>query len=142
MSEPLYNTRILRLAAAIPHMRRLEGPQATVRKVSPICGSRVTVDLDMKDGKVSRFGQDVRACALGQASAAILGDRVLGLTAAELAAARDALRIYLQEDGDLPPDWPELEIFAPARAHRARHASMLLAFEAAAEASAGASAEA
>ncbi|WP_448586122.1 iron-sulfur cluster assembly scaffold protein [Thermaurantiacus sp.] len=139
MDAPLYNARILRLAAAIPLADRLERPQATVEKVSPICGSRVTVDLDLDtSGRVARFGQAVRACALGQASAAILGAGVLGASAAELRAAHRALGDYLRHAADLPVSvaarFPELEVFAPARPHRARHASILLAFDAAASA--------
>ncbi len=140
MSEALYNTRILRLAASIPHQARLDQPQASVTRVSPICGSKITVDLDLDSaGRVARFGQDVRACALGQASASILGTQVLGLSPAELAAARDALAAYLRDDdAALPADWSALELFAPARPHKARHPSILLAFDAAAAAAADA----
>lgn len=137
MSEPLYNTRILRLAAEIPHHRRLAGAPRTSRKVSPICGSRVTVDLDLGgDGRVSRYGQEVRACALGQASASLLGSRVVGMSAEEIAAARDGLKAFLAGSAAVPEAWPELAIFEPAQRHKARHPSILLAFEAAAEASA------
>ena len=137
MAEPLYNTQILRLAASVPLAERLAGPQASVLKVSPVCGSRVTVDLDVdRDGRVSRFGQEVRACALGQASAALLGGSVIGRSAAELAAARDALARFLKGDDATPGDWPGLDVFAPARPHKARHGSILLAFQAAAEAAA------
>lgn len=140
MSEQLYNTRILRLAASIPHMVRLPDAQASVRKVSPICGSRVTLDLDTDgDGRVARIGQEVRACALGQASAAILGRQIVGQDVAALIAARDGLRAFLSGDADAPPaGWKDLDVFAPARAHRARHASILLAWDAAAEAAAAA----
>lgn len=137
MSEALYNTTILRLAASIPHQERLESPQASVRKVSPICGSRVTVDLDLDDsGRVARFGQEVRACALGQASAAILGADVVGRTPMELAAARDALAAFLKGDAETPGGWPGIEVLAPAQPHKGRHGSILLAFQAAAEAAA------
>jgi|TARA_R100000501_G_scaffold14680_1_gene26588 NifU-like protein involved in Fe-S cluster formation len=142
MSEQLYNTRILRLAAAIPLDERLETPQASVRKVSPICGSRVTADVTLDAaGQVSQFGQEVRACALGQASASLLGSRVMGLNAAELRAAADALRGFLAEGTPLPHPLTELEIFGPAQPHKARHPSILLAWEAAAEAAAAAQAE-
>jgi NifU-like protein involved in Fe-S cluster formation len=135
MSEQLYNTRILRLAADIPHQARLAAPQASVQKLSPICGSRVTVDVVMDSGKVAAFGQEVRACALGQAAASILGAHVLGRTAAELAHIRDDLRAFLQSGGTAPSGvFTDLDIFAPAIPHRARHASILLPFEAAAEA--------
>jgi len=137
MSEALYNTAILRLAATIPHQARLVVPQASVVKVSPVCGSRVTVDLDLDAaGRVSRFGQEVRACALGQAAASLFGAQVIGRTPLELAAAREALAAYLRGDAETPGDWPGLELFAPARPHSARHGSIRLAFEAGAEAAA------
>ena len=66
----LYSGRILELAADIPLTERLEAPDATVRKRSPLCGSTVTVDVVLKNGQVTEFGQDVKACALGQAAAA------------------------------------------------------------------------
>ena len=138
MADTLYNTAILRLAASIPHAVRLDAPQASVVRVSPVCGSKVTVDLDLDAaGRVVRFGQEVRACALGQASAALLGQHVAGKTAADLAAARDALAAYLRGEAE-PPGWPGLDLFAPARPHKARHGSILLAFQAAADAAAAA----
>ena len=138
MAETLYNTAILRLAASIPHAVRLDAPQASVVRVSPVCGSKVTVDLDLDAaGRVVRFGQEVRACALGQASAALLGQHIAGKTAADLAAARDALAAYLRGEADAP-GWPGLDLFAPARPHKARHGSILLAFQAAADAAAAA----
>lgn len=137
MTETLYNTAILRLAASIPHGVRLADPQASVVRVSPVCGSKVTVDLDLDgDGRVVRFGQEVRACALGQAAAALLGGHVAGQSAADLAAARDGLAAYLKGEAETPGDWPGLDLFAPARPHKARHGSILLAFQAAAEAAA------
>ena len=135
VSAPLYNSTILRLAASIPHQQRLPAPQATVERRSPVCGSRVTVDVALDDeGKVAEVGQEVRACALGQASASLMGQAVLGKTVGELEQARDALTAYLAGKRADPGDWPGLDIFAPARAHSARHASIRLAFEAAAEA--------
>ncbi len=135
VSEQLYNTRILRLAANIPHQARLAEPQASVTKVSPICGSKITVDVTMENGRVRDFGQEVRACALGQASASILGAHVLGKSAAELAAARDALRVFLTDAANKPGgDWADYDIFEPAIPHRSRHGSIMLALEAAAEA--------
>lgn len=137
MADTLYNTQILRLAASIPHQARLDDPQATVQRVSPICGSRVTVDVDLDDaGRVKRFGQEVRACALGQASAAILGAEVIGKTPFELAAARDALAAFLKGEVEHPGGWPGLELLAPARPHKGRHGSILLAFQASADAAA------
>lgn len=139
MDAPLYNARILRLAASIPHVARLEAPQATVRRTSQVCGSRVTADVVLgADGRIAAFGQEVRACALGQASAAILGQGVIGETAQSLADAHDLLKGWLKGDGPLPQAlaerFPELALFEPARAHPARHPSILLAFDASAAA--------
>lgn len=137
MPAPLYNAEILRLATAIPHHARLESPQATAEKRSPVCGSRVTVDVMLDEsGRVAALGQDVRACALGQASAALMGSHAVGRDAGELAAARDVLASFLAGERDDPGDWPGLAIFAPAVPHPARHPSIRLAFEAVAEAAA------
>ncbi|WP_380781193.1 iron-sulfur cluster assembly scaffold protein [Sphingomonas sp. R86520] len=134
MSAPLYNAEILRLAASIPHHERLSEPMATAERRSPICGSRVTIDVAVDDaGKVSEVGLLVRACALGQASSSLLASNILGRTPAELAAARDALTAWLAREGDAP-DWPGMDIFTPALDYTARHPSIRLAFEAAAEA--------
>lgn len=140
MSEALYNTAILRLATTIPHHARLPVAMGTAEKRSPICGSRVTVDVDTDaDGRVSQVGMLVQACALGQASAALLGAGVLGKSAGEIADASTALAAWLAGEGALP-GWPGFELFVPALPHRARHASIRLAFEAAAEAAARAAA--
>ncbi|MDT7935036.1 MAG: iron-sulfur cluster assembly scaffold protein [Sphingomonadaceae bacterium] len=143
MTEQLYNTAILRLASAIPHEGRLPAPAVPALKVSPICGSRVTAFVELDPvGRVARFAQEVRACALGQASAAMLGAGVIGRTPGELAEARDALAAYLRGDGPPPPGFPDTTLFEPARPFKARHASIRLAFEAAAEAAAQAHAAA
>ena len=134
MNAPLYNAEILRLAASIPHHARLEHAAATAEKRSPICGSRVTVDVGIDDGgRVSEVGLLVRACALGQASASLLAADILGKTPEELTAARDALTAWLSGEGDIP-DWPGLRVFEPALTYTARHPSIRLAFEAATEA--------
>lgn len=131
----LYSTRILALAADIPHLGRLEEPQASVRKRSPLCGSTVTVDLDMKAGRVVRFGQDVKACALGQAAAAVLGSAVIGRTPEELEMAAQQLEAMLKSDGPAPvAPFDGYEVLLPARDFRNRHMSILLAVQAAAQA--------
>ena len=134
MTEPLYNSEILRLATSIPHHERLADPAGTSEKRSPICGSRVTVDVALApDGTVGEVGLLVRACALGQASSSLLAANILGRTPGELAAARDSLTSWLAGEGGVP-DWPGLAVFTPALDKTARHASIRLAFEAAAEA--------
>jgi NifU-like protein involved in Fe-S cluster formation len=137
----LYSRDILRLASSIPHLGRLEHPQASAEKSSPVCGSRVAVDVALdEEGRVAELGQEVKACALGQASASLMAAHAVGRTSAELARARDSLASYLAGRSDRPGDWPGLEIFAEARRVPARHASILLAFDAAAEAAARAKA--
>jgi len=137
----LYSGRILALAADVPHLGRLAAPQGTARKRSPLCGSTVTVDVTMQDGRVAQFAQDVKACALGQAAAAVVGAAVPGLTRAEVEAARDALAAMLA-GGPVPPaPFDGLEVLLPARAFKNRHASIQLALQAAAEAIAAAEAQ-
>ncbi|SIN91099.1 iron-sulfur cluster assembly scaffold protein [Vannielia litorea] len=131
----LYSGRILSLAADIPLTDRLEAPQATVKRRSPLCGSTVTVDLNVEDGRISAFGQDVKACALGQASAAIVGANVIGRTAEEIRTARDQLKAMLTAEGPVPDaPFEDYEVLLPARGYRNRHASIMLTLEALAEA--------
>jgi NifU-like protein involved in Fe-S cluster formation len=139
----LYSQRILALAADVPHVGRLAAPQASVRKRSPLCGSAVTVDLVVADGRIVQYAQEVRACALGQAAAAVLGHVALGRTRAEIDAGRDALRAMLK-NGAPPPAAPfdGYAALEPARDYKNRHASILLAIEATSEAMAAAEAKA
>lgn len=131
----LYSARILGLAADIPHHGRLAAPQGTARRRSPLCGSTVTADVMVKDGRIAAFAQDVKACALGQASAAVLGAVVVGRTLPELHAARDGLRAMLKGDGPVPAaPFEGYEVLLPARDYTNRHASILLPLEAVCEA--------
>lgn len=131
----LYSGRILELAASIPHQGRLPAPMGSAKKRSPLCGSTITADVVVEEGRVSQFAQDVKACALGQASASILGRVVLGSSRAELEAARDALRAMLKEGGSVPASpFDDYEVLIPAREYKNRHASILLALDAVCEA--------
>ena len=127
----LYSNRILELAADIPHSNRLDAPDASEMKRSPLCGSTVTVDVSVKDGVVSAFGQDVKACALGQAAASVLGQGVVGQTLETSRSGRDELAAMLKSDGPAPAaPFDELKVLEPAKAYKNRHASVLLAFDA------------
>lgn len=133
MSE-LYHNRILELAAGIPHVGRLEKAEGSSLKVSRVCGSTVNVDVQLDEAgeHVVAIAVDPKACALGQAATSILAEHAVGATADEIRAARDALRAMLKEGGP-PPEgrfW-ELRHLEPVADYPPRHASTLLAFEAA-----------
>jgi NifU-like protein involved in Fe-S cluster formation len=127
----LYSKRILALAADIPHSGKLDAPMASVKKRAPLCGSTVTVDLVVRDGRITEFAQNVKACALGQSSASVLGRDVNGQDRATIQAARDALEAMLKSDGPTPPaPFDGLEVLRPAQDYKNRHASILLAWDA------------
>ncbi len=131
----LYSAQILQLAADIPNLGRLDTPQASVNRRSPLCGSTLTVDICMADGRISQFAQDVKACALGQAAASVVGANVIGCTPEQIRLARDEMLAMLKSDGDAPsPPFDGLVVLTPAREFINRHASIMLALEATLEA--------
>ena len=135
MIDDLYSAKLLRLAAEMPRAGRLSDPDASSEKVSKLCGSRVVVDVKVDGDRVTDFAQDVKACALGQASAAVLGAHVIGASLKELETTRDAFKAMLKADGPPPQGrFADLALLAPVKDYPARHTSTLLAFEAAAEA--------
>lgn len=133
MASALYTRDILRLAASIPHQHRLTDADGSADLRSPTCGSRLGVDVRLApDGRIADLGIEAQACALGQASAALMGNHAVGRSLRELDEATEALRTYLSLPEAAPEAlfWPGIGIFAPARAYPARHPSILLAFEA------------
>jgi NifU-like protein involved in Fe-S cluster formation len=131
MLDDIYNSKILELAGNIPRIGRLADPDATARAHSRLCGSTVTVDLKVSDGRVSDFAHDVKACALGQASSSLMARNVIGSTPEELRAVRGAMYKMLKENGPPPGGrWAELRYLEPVRDYKARHASTLLTFDA------------
>ena len=127
----LYSKRILALAADMPFTDRLTEPHGTAKQRSPLCGSTVAVDIALAEGRISAFGQEVRACALGQAAASAVGRGIIGRDAAEIAAARDELHAMLKSEGPAPnAPFEELEALLPARDYKNRHASIMLTLDA------------
>lgn len=127
----LYSKRILALAADIPHAGSLRYPDGRSTQRSPLCGSTVTADVALRDGRIADLGLDVKACALGQASAALLGRVAVGMARDEVAHGRDALKAMLKDGAEPPaPPFDGLEVLKPARDYRNRHASILLAWDA------------
>ena len=134
MFDDLYNTEILTLSASLKN-ERLDAPHSTVRKVSKLCGSWLEIDIMMDGDIVSHVALRVQACALGQSSAAILQQGIIGATLEEITEARDALRGMLKEEGDAPSGrFEKLGLLKGVKAYPARHVSTMLAFEAAVEA--------
>ena len=135
MIDDLYSAKVLALAANLPRLGRLAEAQGSSEKVSKLCGSRVLVDVRLDGDRVTDFAQEVKACALGQASASVLGAHVVGASVSELETTRDQFRAMLKAGGS-PPDgrFSDLAMLAPVKDYPARHASTLLAFEAVCEA--------
>ena len=127
----LYSRRIFKLAADVQRTERLVEPHATVTRTSPLCGSRVTVDLKMDGDIISDFAHEVKACALGQTSSSVMARNAVGSSASEIQEVADTMRRMLKEEG-LPPTgrWADLEVLEPVREYRSRHASVMLTFDA------------
>ncbi|MBY0559270.1 iron-sulfur cluster assembly scaffold protein [Hyphomicrobium sp.] len=129
--DEIYNTRILELAGAISRTGRLAHPHGTATGHSKLCGSTVTVDLELENGRVSDFGQSVKACLLGQASASVMAREIVGSTPEELRTVGNAMRAMLKEGGPPPGGrWADLAVLEPVRNYKARQASTLLVFDA------------
>lgn len=135
MIDDLYSAKILKLAANLPRAGRLAAPGASAERVSKLCGSKAVVDVVVKDGVVVDYAQDVKACALGQAVAGIVGEHIVGATVEEIELARDQLRAMLKDGGPTPTGrFADLALMEQVKDYPARHASTLVAIEAAAEA--------
>ena len=135
MLDEVYNAKILDLAARTPTANRLENPDATATRHSKLCGSRLTADINVVDGVIDDIAMEVKACALGQAAAAVVFDNAVGATYGEVADAKRAMHAMLKGEGIVPEGrFGELRFLEPVRDYRARHASTLLAIDAVAEA--------
>lgn len=141
MMNELYNQRILKLAAEIPHIGALDasGLSRVVKAdaQSRLCGSKVHVELSLADDNtVAAFAHEVEACALGQASSSVMGREIIGASPDELRAVGAQMRAMLKQDGPPPQDsdrgalWSDLEVLEPVREYKNRHASTLLTFDA------------
>ena len=131
MIDDVYNKQILELAGNIPRIGRVATPQGSATCHSRLCGSVITVDVVLDGDRVVDFAHEVKACALGQASASVLARNVVGATTEEIREAREAVRAMLKENGP-PPEgrFAEMKYLEPVRDYKARHASTLLAYDA------------
>lgn len=131
----IYTNDLLELAADIPHIGRLSDTDGSAHKVSRICGSELTLDLKLEAGRIADLGLEVKACALGQASASVFARSAIGADLEEIRATREALNAMLKENGPAPKGrFSALLALQPAASYRQRHGSILLAFDAAVEA--------
>jgi len=131
MSGVLYTRDILRLAVSIPHQQRLDQPDGTAELRSRTCGSKVAADVIVAEGgMLEDLGLAINACALGQASAAILGAEAIGKSAGDIETARSGLAAFLDGSSESPGEWPDMDLLAPARDHKGRHAAILLPYDA------------
>ena len=132
MIDELYSARILTLAANLAHSGRLPAPEGTGERVAKLCGSKAVVDVTLDaEGRIATFAQDVKACALGQAAAGVLGEAVIGATAKELSAARDAMLAMLKSGGEGPEGRFEgLRALKQPADSPPRHAPTMVAIEA------------
>ncbi len=131
MIDDIYNKDVLRLAANISRVEPLESPDARVELRAPLCGSTIKVDLKIENSRVTDFGQTIKACALGQASASVVAENIIGKSVEEIQAIRDQMESMLTEDGPPPGDaWSPLSALAPAKDAKPRHGAILLPFDA------------
>lgn len=129
--DQIYNSRILELAGQLSKGDRLSNPDATATLNSKLCGSTVSVDVAMKDGRVADYGQTVKACLLGQAAASVMAREIVGSTDAELRQVAADMRRMLKDNGPTPAGrWADLGVLEPVRNYKARHTSTLLVFDA------------
>ena len=129
--DDIYNSKILELAAHIPRTQRLAAAQGTATARSRLCGSEITVDLTLADGRVSDYGQMVKACLLGQAAASVVGREIIGSTPAEVRAVSETMRAMLKDGGAAPVgQWADLAVLAPVRDYKHRHDAVMIVFEA------------
>lgn len=131
MIDDVYNSKLLQFAGNIDRVGALESPDASAKAVSKLCGSTVSIDLKMDDGKVSDYAQQVKACALGQATSSIVAQNIIGAAGDEIRLAHKQMTAMLKEDGEPPSGrFEDLKYLRPVKDYKARHASTLLVLDA------------
>ncbi len=129
--EDIYSTKILEVVASMPQSEAFEGADGSASKSSKLCGSKIHVDLNVSGEKITKYGQTVEACLLGQAAASVMAKNAVGLTKGDIEAVRDEMLAMLKEEGPAPKGiWTDLEVLYPVKDYKPRHTSMMLVFEA------------
>ncbi len=129
--KELYTSEIMSFAAHIPHIGSLAGAQGQGVAHAKLCGSKISVWLNISNGEVCDFSQQVKACLVGQASASILGHNIIGSTYKEVDQVREIVRVMLEEDGEPPAGkWADFALLVPVRHYKSRYSTVLIAFDA------------
>jgi nitrogen fixation protein NifU and related proteins len=135
MTESLYNQAIIEAGKDKSHTGRLEHADATATADNPLCGDRVTLDLEVQNGTITTLAHTTRGCLLTKAAAALLARHAQGKPLAEARSLQQAAKAYLEGESSEPP-FPELAVMAPVMAVKSRHDCVTIAFDALAEAAA------
>jgi nitrogen fixation NifU-like protein len=131
MSDPLYRKELLRLAADAHGAGRLSGLHFTGHAHNPACGDKVTVDLDLAEGRIARISHETKACVLAQASASILGRELTDRNRSDVERLQAALSAMLAALGPVPsPPFDAYAVFDGTVAFPSRHRCVLLPIEA------------
>ncbi len=130
-SFKLYSPELLGLATGLADFPLSDHLHLRAEARSRSCGSVIALGLALDDSeRVSQIGMQVSACAIGQASAALLARGAIGRDAEAITATADGLAEWLAGAGDLP-EWQGIEALTPALAHPGRHGALLLPWKAA-----------
>lgn len=134
VSSKLYSPELLALATGLAEFPLTGDLPLRAEARSRTCGSVIAIGLALDNhGLVSGIGMKISACAIGQASAALLAQWVRGNNPGLVRLTSDALAQWLAGEGELP-QWPGIAALAPARNHPGRHGALLLPWKAAREA--------
>ncbi|MEN8722813.1 MAG: iron-sulfur cluster assembly scaffold protein [Alphaproteobacteria bacterium] len=131
-SLDLYQRDLLRAAADASHAGRLPRPDGSATVNNPLCGDKITIDITLApDNTLSAYTHETEACVLCQASAGLIGSTLEEATATLITETHQAVTQVLEQgSGTLPTQAKGFGIFAAVTDHTARHACVLMPFEA------------
>ena len=128
----LYSEKILKLATEIPYVGKLYNAEKEISLRTPICGSKVSIYINFENGIIKEYMQEIKACALGQASASIFGSNAIGQNYTSVSKLFYSVKNMLENNGDTPSKpFEKYELLRPAYEFKNRHDSILLVLEAA-----------
>lgn len=133
-AQKLYTPELLGLATGLARFPLDDSLPLRAEARSRTCGSVIVLGLALgEDGHIARIGMQVSACAIGQASGALLAQAAIGADPTLVRLTGDGLALWLSGEAGLP-DWPGLDALVAARDHPGRHGALLLPWKAAREA--------